>query len=258
MTDGPATRYARAARTWAPIDWWKLEARAVYERPELRRALAPFAPVEAWRDLAKDVATAWGILLTLSHIAALTLPVLAGGMLLGWLFQRDDLAPVGLTGLLAGIGAVLAGIGLVTEAREPTGTDPRIGRLIGGLHLVPSTLGLLVATLAISLGSADAPLGVVAFIVDVGVGIAYFVLNRGPADSGSDRGRRNLARLERALGELPPTDRARMEADAREAIDVLELRDLVGADDAARAREQRLGLLAMEMAPRTDLATQRR
>ena len=77
MSDGPATKYARFVSAWTPIDWWKLEARALHDVPELRRAVAYFSPAEAWRDLSKDVGSRWGILLTISNIASFTLPIIA-------------------------------------------------------------------------------------------------------------------------------------------------------------------------------------
>jgi hypothetical protein len=254
VTDSPATKYARAVRAWAPIDWWKLEARAVHDSPDLRRALAPFAPPEAWRDLAKGVATGWGCLLTLSHIAALTLPMLAGAVLVGWLLSaRDEPAPVGTAGLLAGIGALLMGIGLIVDTRDAATVDPKIGRLLGALHLVPSGLGTLIAVPAIATANADGAIGIVGLLVDVTVGVAHFVFYRGPAESGSARWKRNLAQLDRRLAELPPADRARMEADVRDALEVLAARSLVDEAHLERAGGARLGMLGITMAPREDL-----
>ncbi|MGI9822161.1 hypothetical protein [Agromyces sp. Marseille-Q5079] len=253
VTDSPATTYARAVGSWTPIDWWKLEARAVHDSPELRRALAPFAPPEAWRDLAKGTATPWGCLLTLSHIAALTLPVLASAMLVGWLLSsRDDPAPVGTAGLLAAIGAMLVGIGMIDDLRGTVGVDPKIGRLLGAMHLVPSGVGTLIAVPAIATANADGAIGIVGLLVDVAVGVAHFVFYRGPAESGSARWRRNLSRLDRALAELGPADRARMEADVRGAVDVLAARALVDEAHLARAGGATLGTLGLTMAPRQD------
>ena len=179
MSDTPATAYARTAGAWTPLDWWKLEARALHGVPAARRALAFFAPSAAWKDLAKNVAPAWGCLLTLSHIASFTLPVVALLFLLSWLVGRSDTASVGVAGLLAAIAAVIAGIGIVTELRESLGTDPKIHRMLGALHLVPSAIGTVVAVLAITQGAADGALGIVGFVADVVVGALHFVLFRG-------------------------------------------------------------------------------
>jgi len=257
VTDGPATLYARAANAWTPIDWWKLEARALYDVRPLRQALAPFAPPAAWRDLAKGAATGWGCLLTLSHIAALTLPLLAGLGMVGWLMQRDDPAPVGMLGLVAFIGAVLAGIGLIIDRRSPTGIDPKVGRMLGALHLVPSAVALPIAAGAVIAADAEGPWGVLGFALDLGVGIAYFALHRGPADNASGRWKRNLDRLHAALDAIDPAERARLEADVRTALDTLEERGLVGAEELERARSQPLGFLGMAMAPRKDMAPKR-
>lgn len=253
LTDGPATLYARAVSAWRPIDWWKLEARALGGIPSLRRALAFFAPTEAWKDLSKGVSTGWGILLTLSNIASFTLPAVAGLVLAAWLFDRDDLAPVAVAGVLAAIAAVIGGIGLIQEHRESLGTDPKIGRLLGFLHLVPSLLGTLIAGLAIAQGSADHPVGILGIILDVVVGALHLVFSRGPAHDGSDRWRRNFARLEKALNEVPADERARVHSDLQHALVVLNDRGLIGDDELNRAGDVRIGLLGMTMAPRADL-----
>jgi len=57
--------------------------------------------------------------------------------------------------------------------------------------------------------------------------------------------------------DIDPAERARLEADMRTALDTLEARALVGADELARARSQPLGFLGMAMAPREDLAPKR-
>jgi hypothetical protein len=237
---------------WQPIDWWKLEARALGATPALRRALAYFAPTEAWKDLSAGVATGWGCLLTLSHIASFTLPAVAAFVLAAWLFDRDDIAPVGLAGLLAAIAAVIGGIGLVREHRESLGTDPKIGRLLGFLHAVPSSIALVIALLAISQGATASAIGILGIIADVVVGALHFV-SRGPAETGTTRWRRNFARLEKALDDLPPDERARVYSDVQHALVVLNDRGLIGDDELNRAGDVRIGLLGMTMAPRADL-----
>ncbi|GAA2987851.1 hypothetical protein JOD63_002081 [Microbacterium terrae] len=249
----PATAYARSARAWTPLDWWKLEARALHGVPEVRRALAFFAPSEAWKDLAKNVAPAWGCLLTLSHIASFTLPVVALLFLLPWAFGSVSQASVGVSGILAGIAAIIAGNGIVTEFRESLGTDPRIHRMLGALHLIPSAIGSVLAASAIAQGVADGAWGIAGFVADVVVGVLHFVLFRGAAHTGTDRWKRNIAQLERAVDGMPPAERARIYADVQGALVVLSERGLVSASDVARAQEVRLGLLGITMAPREDL-----
>lgn len=253
MSDGPATRYARAAGGWAPLDWWKLEARALSGVPELRRALAFFAPADAWRDLAKDTAAGWGCLLTLSHIASFTLPAVAAVGTLGWIFGRSGDVPLGLLGILAAIAAVIGAIGLRTDRREPGGTDPKVGRLLGVLHLVPALVGLLVGLSALAQGAATGAIGLVGFVLDAVVGALHFVVHRGAADTGTERWRRNLQRLEAASDALPPAERARVYSDLQQAFDVLETRGIVPGDVLTRARDVRIGLLGMTLAPRDDL-----
>lgn len=253
LNSSPATSYARAAREWAPLDWWKLEARALHHLPELRRAVAFFAPSAAWKDLAKNVAPAWGCLLTLSHIASFVLPVIAFLLVVPWVLDREGAAQVGVAGILAGIAAVLGGNGLVTEIRESLGTDPGIHRLLGVLHLVPSALATVVTVLAIGDGVAAGAFGIVGFLADVVVGLLHFVLFRSPAHTGSDRWRRNLQRLEDAVESMPPAERARVYADLQGAMEILAERGLISEAEWARARDVRIGLLGISMAPREDL-----
>jgi multidrug transporter EmrE-like cation transporter len=253
LSGGAATTFARAATQWTPLDWWKLEARALHRVPELRRSLAAFAPTAAWKDLAKNVAPAWGCLLTLSNIASFTLPVIALLFLLSWIFGRNDVAPVGVAGLLAGVAALIAGIGIATELRESLGTDPKIHRMLGSLHLVPSAIGLLIAVGAIAQGAADGVWGVVGLLADVIVGILHFLMFRGPAHTGSDRWQRSFSRLEAALDGMPPDERMRIYSDIQTALADLSDRGLISLEDFARARELRIGILGMTMAPREDL-----
>ncbi|PSL37653.1 hypothetical protein CLV49_1260 [Labedella gwakjiensis] len=253
LNSTPATSYARAAREWAPLDWWKLEARALHHLPRLRRALAFFAPSAAWRDLGASVAPAWGCLVTLSHIASFVLPIIAFLLIVPWVFDRDDIAQVGVAGILAGIAAVLGGNGLITEVRESLGTDPGIHRLLGALHLIPSVLAAGVAVLAISEEAAAGAFGVLGLVADVVVGLLHFLLFRGPAHRGSDRWRRNLKRLEEAVESMPPAERARVSADLQGALEVLAERGLIDGAEWDRARGVRIGLLGISMAPREDM-----
>ncbi|MCK6067510.1 MULTISPECIES: hypothetical protein [Microbacterium] len=253
MSDGPAVRFARARRSWEPLDWWKLEAHALHEDAELRRAIAFFAPAEAWRALSKDTVRAWGCLLTLSHIASFVFPLLAAGAVVGWLFAQDEGLDLRIPGSIAAIAAVLAAIGLVIDHRDPSGVDPKVGRLLGMLHLGPSAAATAVAGLALAQGEADFGFAALGLLADAVVGALHSAVYRGPADAGSDRWRRNLARLDAAVSGLAEADRGRIQADIADALDVLDERELVPAAELERARGVRIGLLGISMAPREDL-----
>ncbi len=255
MTDGAATRYARVVDDWQPIDWWKLEARALQGSPSMRRAIAYFSPADAWRDLARGVDRmwAWGCLLTLSHIASFTFPAVAAMAMVAWIFNPAADAPVALAGILTAVAALIGGFGLITEQRQPLDVDPKIGRLLGGLHLVPSIIAALIVVAALSQQAADGAWGLAGIGADVVVGALHFVVYRGPAEAGTQRWRRNFARLEAALDALPADERARIYADLQQAFDVMAERRIVPADALVRAREIRPGLLGMTMAPRDDL-----
>ncbi|MGV9194895.1 hypothetical protein ACQ143_11185 [Microbacterium sp. MC2] len=255
MTDGPATRYARVVDDWQPIDWWKLEARALQASPPMRRAIAFFSPAEAWRDLARgaDRAWAWGCLLTLSHIASFTFPAVAALAMLAWIVDSGADAPVGFAGILTAVAALVGGVGLITERRQPLDVDPKIGRLLGGLHLIPSAAAALLAVAALTQQAADGAWGLAGIGADILVGALHFVVYRGPAEAGTERWRRNFARLEAALDALPADERARIYADLQQAFDVMAQRRIVPDDALVRARDVRPGLLGMTMAPRDDL-----
>ncbi len=230
-----------------------LEARALHHLPDLRRSLAVFAPSAAWQDLARSAAPAWGCLLTLSHIASFTLPVIACLMVVPWIFDRDGTAPLATAGTLAAIAALLGGNGLVIEVRESLGNDPGIHRLLGAFHLLPSAVATAVGGLAVAQGAATGAFGIAGLVVDVIVGLLHFVLFRGPAHSGTDRWRRNLRRLQRAVESIPPSERARVSADLQGALEVLAERGLISSAEWSRAREARIGLLGISMAPRQDV-----
>jgi hypothetical protein len=252
VSHGPATVYARAVQVWTPLDWWKLEARALHGIPELRRAVAFFSPADAWRDLSKDVAGRWGCLLTIVNIASFTLPVIAASIVLAWVVRGSD-AQVGFAGALAAIAAVIAAIGFVTDRRDTVGVNPKVGRLLGMLHLLPSSIGSVIAIAAVMQDSAIGGIGVIGFIADAVVGALHFWFYRGPADSGTARWQRNFARLDRARDTMAPDDRARAYADIQRALEVLGERGLIPDDTLIRAMDVPIGMLGMTMAPRDDL-----
>jgi hypothetical protein len=219
--------------------------------------LAYFAPAEAWRDLSKGVAKGWGCLLTIANIASFTLPLVAAIIVLAWPLGRGDVAQVGLGGALAGLAAVIAGVGFITDRRDTVGVDPKVGRLLGALHLVPSTVGAVVAVTAVLQDAAIGGIGVIGFLADVAVGALSFWLYRTPADSGTARWERNIRRLQGALDAMPPGERARAYSDIQHALEVLGTRGILPDETLVRAMEAPLGMLGMTMAPREDLKPSR-
>jgi hypothetical protein len=65
--------------------------------------------------------------------------------------------------------------------------DPHIGRLLGNLHLLPSSIGSVLAIMAIAQDNAIGAIGVIGFIADAVVGALHYWFYRGPADSGTAR-----------------------------------------------------------------------
>ncbi|MFL0565558.1 hypothetical protein ACH0CG_07350 [Microbacterium sp. 179-I 1D1 NHS] len=155
-----------------------------------------------------------------------------------------------MPGILAAVAALVGGYGLVTENRESLGTDPGIHRLLGVLHLLPSAVATFVGTLAIAGGAASGAFGLAGFIADVIVGILHFALSRGPAHSGTDRWRRDLERLQKAVAVMTPGERAQVSTDLQAALTILAERGLISDAEWVRARDARIGLLGASMAPR--------
>ena len=151
------------------------------------------------------------------------------------------------------IAALIAGIGFVTDRRDTVGVDPKVGRLLGVLHLAPSSVGAVVAMAAVLQDAAVGGIGVIGFIADVVVGALHFVFYRRPADSGTARWERNLERLQKALDAMPPDERARVYSDIQHALEVLGTRGLVPEETLIHAMDVPIGLLGMTMAPREDL-----
>ena len=216
--------------------------------------MAYFAPAEAWRDLSKGVANGWGCLLTIANIASFTLPLVAAIIVLAWPFRGGDARRSGWAVRWRRIAALIAGIGFVTDRRDTVGVDPKIGRLLGVLHLVPSTVGAVIAVAAVL---QDAAVG--------GIGVDRLPRGRrrrrppllssieAPRTPASARWERNLARLQKALDAMPPDERARVYSDIQHALEVLGTRGLLPDETLIRAMDVPIGMLGMTMAPRDDL-----
>ncbi|WP_157681089.1 hypothetical protein [Microbacterium sp. LKL04] len=153
----------------------------------------------------------------MSHIASFIVPVIAYLMVVAWVLDPDGTAHLAVPGILAAVAALVGGYGLVTENRESLGTDPGIHRLLGVLHLLPSAVATFVGTLAIAGGATSGAFGLAGFIADVIVGILHFALFRGPADSGTDRRRRDLERSQKAVAGMTPGERAQVSTDLQAA-----------------------------------------
>ncbi|MDE0547482.1 hypothetical protein [Microbacterium sp. C7(2022)] len=255
VTDGPATSYVRAATKWSRTDWWQLEAKALGELPDLRRQLAFFSPIEARPFLAANLHTkvgaARGCLLTLTNIASFTLPTVAAFLLFSWsLGGSEQAAPLVLAGVLAGIAAIIAGIGLITEVRRQLGTDPKIGRMLALWHIVPALVGLMILVAAGWDGSEGGLIGTAGLLADLVVGGLHFTVYRGVAQTNSQRWARQLDRLKAALDATPLDVRARIYSDVQAALALLAEREFISRAEWEQAREAPIGLLGLEMAPR--------
>ncbi len=256
MTEEPALRFARNVQEWQPNDWWRLEARAWERVLPVRRALAFFSPVEVWKDLAREPKGSprgGGCLGVFIPIGALTLPILGMLALFGWVFRPDRTAPVLVVGIMAMISVLLVTPGLVSDLRRRELVDPSSTRLLGLLHLIPSSIALLIGLAAFAAGRADVPLALLLIALDVAIGAVYVAMFRLPGNENEARWTRNLTRLKTALAEVPPAEREWVSADLRAAFLELERRAVVAPEEIERARDRPLRLLGMGMAPRPDL-----
>ena len=120
MTSGPAARFAATRRTWEPIDWWRLEARAWQEAPEVRRVMTFLAPTSVFRELAAHSGRhpVMTILLLIWNLVGMAAPVVGAALFLGWVFGRADIAAVGAAGVVFAVGAVVAGAGLLASGSD--------------------------------------------------------------------------------------------------------------------------------------------
>lgn len=254
VTDGPATGYVRSATKWSRTDWWQLEAKALGELPDLRRQLAFFSPVEARPFLAANLHTkvgaARGCWLTLTNIASFTLPTVAAFLLFSWYLGGSAQGPLVLAGVLAGIAAIIAGVGLITEVRRQLGTDPKIGRMLAWWHIVPALVGLVILVVAGRDGSDGVLIGAIGLLADLVVGGLHFIVYRGAAQTNSQRWARQLDRLKAALDATPLDVRSRIYSDVQAALALLREREFISRTEWEQAREAPIGLLGLEMAPR--------
>ena len=256
LIDGPATRYACSLSRWERNDWWRVEARAWERHQSVRFALAFFSPADVWKDLNRQPegeARGGGCLGVVGHIAALCLPVLAMLGIFGWVLRPDRTAPILMVGLMCLVAALLFTRGLISDIRNPEKAEVKSAHIVSYLHLVPSSITLVIALSAWAADKVDAPLLILAIAGDAAIGIVPLVAFRRPGNENEARWLRNLTRLKTALEAVPEDQRARIADDIRTAIAELERAGLVSAEDAAHAQGRSLGLLGIGMAPRPDM-----
>lgn len=252
MTTGPAARYAATRRTWEPIDWWRLEARAWQEAPAVRRVIALFAPTTVFRELAAQsgrnpVVT---VLLLVWNLVGLGAPVVGAAMLLGWVFGRADAAAVGAAGIAFAAGAVVAGAGLVTSGRDAGRVDAGSAHAIGWVHVLAAGTASVVSILAVLQSQATGAWGLGFIMLDLVVGALYFAVFRRKPTDGSERWKRTVDQLAAAVSTLDDDTRARILADIGDAIDELETAGRIPESVAAEARQTPPGMLGARFAPR--------
>ncbi|SDQ46943.1 hypothetical protein [Microbacterium sp. cf332] len=252
MTAGPAARFAASRRTWEPIDWWRLEARAWQEAPAVRRVIAVFAPTSVFRELAVHSGRnpAVTVLLLVWNLVGLGAPVVGAALLLGWVFGRADVAAVGAAGFAFAAGAVVAGAGLVTTGRDAGRVDAGSAHAIGWVHVLAAGAALIAAILAVVQNEAEGAGGVAFIAADLVVGALYFVIFRRKPTDGSERWKRTVDRLAAAVSALDEDTRARILADLGDAIDELETAGRIPESLAADARQTPPGMLGARFAPR--------
>ncbi|MEH3088337.1 MAG: hypothetical protein PGN24_01660 [Microbacterium arborescens] len=252
MTTGPAARFAASRRTWEPIDWWRLEARAWQEAPSVRRVIAFFAPTSVFRELAahsgrNPVIT---VLLLIWNLVGLGAPVVGAALLLGWVFGRADVAAVGTAGIAFAAGAVVAGAGLITSGRDAGRVDAGSAHAIGWVHGLGAGAALIVSILAAAQGQAAGVWGIAFIVSDLVVGVLYFVIFRRRPTDGSERWKRTVDRLAVVVAALDDDTRARILGDLGDAVDELETAGLIPESMAADARQTPPGMLGARFAPR--------
>lgn len=260
-TRGPATSFAHSRAAWSRLDWWRLEARAFERHSEVRRALTFYSPVGAWQDLGRPperpFPPALGRALVTLHIACLVLPVLAAIVMLRWLGETAEPAPVGLAGALAGFACAWLTYGTARDLRDPAGPATSGAQLLALLHLVPSAVATALAAIAIDRGPVAGPYGCIGLIADVVLGAVSLWLYADAAGAAPRWTRLKQRRLDRSVAALSRDERDAITNDVHAALDDLAARGLVDADEATAARALPLGALGRTLAAREELTAVR-
>ncbi|TNM36414.1 hypothetical protein FHP29_19930 [Nocardioides albidus] len=257
---GGAATFARGRAEWSRLDWWRLEARAFAQHPDVRHALTFDAPVGAWRELGRptrEVPRWAGVLLLPVWIASLTLPVVTTVLLLRWLTDGDAVVDLTLAGALTGGAAVVLTLGVLQDLRDAEGPASHGLRPIGVAHLAPSALAGVLALLAIAQGRADSPYGLIGLLVDAALGAGVLWLHSGTPRASLRRKRTKRRRLARALAALSTAERAAIGHDIASALDDLAARGLIDREVATAARALPLGALGRTLADRDEITALR-
>lgn len=240
-------RYAENAPTWTADDWWRLEAHLFADHPRVRLALGLVAPAPVRPLFARKQFAPLQTLLALTQLASIALPVVAFATLVSRFFNVDGTVDVGRAGLLAGIAAIFALIGLVGNIRRPEEVDPRTVRRLGWIHIIASAATAALSIAALASGAAVGAVGILGFVADIAVGIALVVMTPIPKDEQKDRSERFGLRLRRAIEQIPPVQAVAIAEEREAAIAVLRARGLIDEATAERAHRTPTGALAFSM-----------
>lgn len=241
-----ARQLASSSDEWTAESWWQLEAAAFRDEPAVRTALSIRAPRHLRKFFLVGRSSPFQPLLALMQIASVTLPAIALVMLVS---RHSDSVDILRSGILAGIAALLGVVSLVHYRRHPELTDVRTARLLGRLHLFPSLLTLIIATVLLVRGDADASSAwvLVLVVADIVVGLLHLLFHPRPVDPNAARARQLEEQLEAAIAGIDPKRQIEIRTDLAEAIKVLRTEGLIDSDSFERARAAPLGRLAATM-----------
>lgn len=259
MRPETATSYAQAAATWTDLDWWHLEGAAFDRDHKVRQRLAMTAPYGAWQPMARNTPKTLGCLMVPLHISAVVMPLLAGMLMVSWAFNPSDTALVSRAGFMAGFAAAWIALCMVWDSRRPDGRTSSGPRVVEYLNLVPSSVGLVIAVLAIQDGQADSPIWAFGLLGNIIVALVSFKFyqNHGGFEGGQRLYRRQV---QFAIKQLGSQRQQEIRTDLQAAIDLLEQRGLITPDIARAYRYLPLGLLGHTAFPKPppEVARQRR
>ena len=141
--DGPAVQFARSVNSWERNDWWRLEAHAWQGQSEVARALAFFAPQQAWKGLLQSanagesaVSRVGGILRVISYIIAITAPTVFGFVMIGALLRPRGQISMLIVGGVMLIVILVESRSLIHSWRAHRPGEVRTGRMLGLLHVI--------------------------------------------------------------------------------------------------------------------------
>lgn len=135
---------------WDAVHWWRLEARAFRDHPDVQLALCRLAPPAAWRDLLPNRPAFVQPLLAIAQIASIVLPAVAAfGSVRAVVIEGEQL-DLALVGAAMGVAALIAFSGILSQRRRPESVHPRTARLLGVIHLVSALAVLVMAGMAVT------------------------------------------------------------------------------------------------------------